>query len=887
MIEQSQVDRSRKAKPGPGAASWRTRIRGLLRGIVPTRAADHEAGLDDLGREQGQVKVRLLNGLVALTYLVLIHYPVNLRDGVPNWFAFLVAFIGFSVLLLVLGRYARKSSLLRRLIGNVGDVCAISYVMIATGTAGIPLFILYLSTTLGNGFRFGVWAMRASAALSLVGFAGVVFLSPEWRNLPLTVPIGVFLALMLLPAYTSHLIRQLASATRRAEEASAAKSRFIARMSHELRTPLTGILGTTELLEANKRLTREDRSLLQVIKESVKVSMRQIDNVLDFSKIEAGKLAVEQIDFDLHEVLNRAARLVRPVALEKGLRLVLRIDPAMPYELVGDPHHLNEILLNLLSNGIKFTEAGYVSLEARLVEAEQNSALIRFEVHDTGIGMDEDAAAHIFDAFSQADTSTTRRHGGTGLGTTIAKQLVELMGGRLQVRSAKGQGTVFVADVRFARQPLHDGRGDAVVGGLLGGVRLLLISKDRALGNRLSAAVREWGVSVSAQADVAEVPRLLARGIRLGSPLQLVLVDAGLAVDAGAAHALGDVLEKAALSATPVFLVGDVPAEEATLRAQGYAGALSGDLPSQLIFNVLHASFASEAMEDRAVVQVEPWAWSHPGRFRPRVLVADDNRTNLMILRKILERARYEVDTADNGNQALEMLQRHRYKVAVLDMHMPGRDGVEVMREYRFSRHGARTPVIMLTANATIDAKVESADAGADAYLTKPATASDVLSTIKKVLDDSQVHQFPVNAGTGVSQAVDVPLLNTEVIADLDRLYGDPGDMKSLLDTFESDSRRLLHELGTAIEAKDKARFHDLVHALKGNAANIGALRLVQLSYEVENLGVLDLYRDGRKLLEQFNGLLDQSLEAMREFMTAEGDDRQAAPGSPADPSLR
>src|SRR5690606_39072544 len=165
----------------------------------------------------------------------------------------------------------------------------ISYVMVATGTAGIPLFFLYLINALGNGLRFGIAAMRQSTLLGLAGFSAVVALSPAWRDLPVTVPIGVFLALVLLPLYATHLIRQLAAVTRRAEEASAAKSHFIARMSHELRTPLTGILGTAELLETNKRFTREDRALLRIIKDSVKVSMRQIDNVLDFSKIEAGK----------------------------------------------------------------------------------------------------------------------------------------------------------------------------------------------------------------------------------------------------------------------------------------------------------------------------------------------------------------------------------------------------------------------------------------------------------------------------------------------------------------------------------------------------------------------------------------------------------------------
>jgi two-component system sensor histidine kinase RpfC len=857
---------ARRTEAGRRAAPDRAGTRALLRlldgfGLGKRVRPDHE-----LGREQGQAMVRLVNSLVVFAYLIVCFHPIDLARGLPAWFVFSLAFIAFTVWMLYAARRATASSPTRRLVGIVSDVAAISYVMVATGTAGIPLFFLYLINALGNGLRFGIAAMRQSTLLGLAGFSAVVALSPAWRDLPVTVPIGVFLALVLLPLYATHLIRQLAAVTRRAEEASAAKSHFIARMSHELRTPLTGILGTAELLETNKRFTREDRALLRIIKDSVKVSMRQIDNVLDFSKIEAGKLAIEQVDFDLHEVLNRAVRLVRTVAAEKELRLMLRIDPALPFALVGDPHHLNEILLNLLSNAIKFTERGYVALEAHLLAADEGSALVRFEVHDTGIGMDPDVVERIFDAFSQADTSTTRRYGGTGLGTTIAKQLVELMGGRLDVASVKGKGSVFSAEIRFARQPQHDARGDAVVGGPLAGARVLLLSTEPALLERLTAATEGWGVTASAAGSIADALGFVARAMRLGNPVHAVLADSRLVFGTGGEHAAADFLEKTTLAATPVFLLAEPEPDAARLRQWGYAGALSYALPSDRLFNVLHASYTVEALNERGVVQVEPWAWGQSGRLKPRVLVADDNRTNLMILRKILERANFEVETAENGDQALEMLQRNRYKVAVLDMHMPGRDGVDVMREYRFSRHGARTPIIVLTANATMDAKVESADAGADAYLIKPATASDVLSTIKKVLDDTQVHELRIDGRASALPAQDAPLLNAEVLADLDRLYGDPDDMRSLMDTFEGDSRRLLQDLRAAIEARDQPRFRDLVHALKGNAANIGAVRLVQVCYEAEHLGVLEIHRDGRRLLEQVEALLAETLEALRRY---------------------
>lgn len=828
--------------------------------------------VDELGREQGQAKVRLANSLLVLLYLASYYYPIDFAAGYPIWLIFLGGFIAFSALILLLTLRAGKTSVLRRIVGNVGDVCAISGVMLMTAEMGIPLFIFYLSTTLANGFRFGLPAMIVSGVLSLAGFSFVLALSSVWQALPTTVPVGIVLSLVLLPAYAAHLIHQLAKATKQAEEASAAKSRFLARMSHELRTPLNGILGTTELLGSSKRLTREDRSLLDIIRDSVKISMRQIDNVLDFSKIEAGKLTIEQVNFDLHALLNRAVRLVRATALEKNLRLTLRIDPAIPYRLIGDPHHLHEVLLNLLSNAIKFTDKGYVSLEAHSIHADQASALVRFEVYDTGIGIEPNAVARIFEAFTQEDSDTTRRYGGTGLGTTIAKQLVELMGGALHVESTKGKGSVFAAEIRFACPPQDWTAGvDPVIASTVSGTQVLLVSKSEGLKEHMASLLAKWGASLKVASSVTDAVVFLGRSIRLGTPVDAAFIDGEAVFTRGGVHCANDFIEKAALSSTPVFLVCDVAPGETELRQWGYAGVLSYGMPGDLLFNVLHFSHAYEASIEPGVVQVEPWAWGGARRSRPRVLVADDNRTNLMILRKILENANFEVDTAENGEQALEMLLSTRYKVAVLDMHMPGFDGIDVIKQYRMMRVGARLPIIMLTANTTIDAKLESAEAGADAYLTKPATASVLISTIKKLLDDTEVHELKRKE---TSPTQDIPILDTEVITELDRLYTDPAEIARLLDTFDVEGRRLLLELRAALEKKDRARFFDLLHALKGNGANMGAVQLAQLCFETERkLG--NFPNETGVMLERLESAFAQASEALRGF-TGTGESRSA-----------
>lgn len=815
-----------------------------------------------LARERGQALTRCGVSSVVTIYLVLSHHPVHVLE---MWFLFCVSYLAFSVVVVGLALKDREHSILRRTLSNVADACAISYLMIATGEMGLPLFILYLFITLGNGFRFGISALLVSSVLCVVGFSAVIGFSDIWQAQS-NMAAGVLAGLIVIPAYAASLIRKLHEARLRAEEASAAKSHFLARMSHELRTPLNGILGTTELLGASKRLTREDRSLLEVIKDSVKVSMRQIDNVLDFSKIEAGKLVIERIPFDLHELLNRAVRLVRALAVEKSLRLTLRIDPTIPYELVGDPHHVHEVLLNLLSNALKFTERGYVSLEAHLLEQTENSVVVRFEVHDTGIGIEPQALARIFEAFSQEDTATTRRYGGTGLGTTIAKQLVELMDGELQVQSTKGKGSTFHADIRFGR-PASQPQSQPT----LAGMRVLCLTKDATLRAYLSSLAEKWSAGVTVVSTVAEAVGLLGRGIRLGNRVHVVLADSRCVFTSGGAHCAEDFLDKAAGSAAPVFLLCDVSPEKAQLREWGYAAAISYDVPASVLFHALHTGSAYDAEYERSVVQIEPWAWGKSKQPRARLLVADDNRTNLMILRRVLENASYEVDTADDGERALDMMLRNRYKAAVLDMHMPGLDGIAVIKQYRLMRRGARMPIVMLTANATVDAKLESAEAGADAYLTKPATAAEVVSTIKKLLDDTEVFDIS-SLRAEKTEAVttgEVAVLDTEVIVELDRLYGDPKEMNRLLDTFESEGRRLLNDLETAFTEKNHAAFSDHIHALKGNGANVGALRLAQTCREMEGCGLLEFRREGKEMLSRLASAFADAAKALREFTTA------------------
>lgn len=821
---------------------------------------------DFLLRERGQAVLRVVVCLILTLYLWAVDHSEMPSEGAPIRLLFIVAYTVLSAVLALWVTRSRASLPWRRYLANAGDVITISYLMAAAGENGIPLFVLYLWVTFGNGFRFGIRALFVSWVLSLVGFASVVAFGPIWQEHPALIA-GVFLALMLLPLYTGHLLRMLNAALSKAEEASAAKSQFLARMSHELRTPLNGIRGSVELLRNNRRMLPNERSLLDVIDDSVSVSLRQIDNVLDFSKLEAGKLTLEHADFDLCELLNSTMAIIRPAAAQKHLRLMLRFAPATPFALVGDIHHLRTVLLNLLSNAVKFTERGFVSLEVTSVNTTAaDSARLRFEVVDTGIGISPAALPRIFDSFAQEDTGTTRRYGGTGLGTTISKQLVELMGGHIGVQSVKGRGTLFWFEVPFAR-------GAAEHAALVpSDSSALLLSRDSDVTAAFKRALPQEQLLTADSEEAAS--ELLVRGLRLGNPVHLIFVDQDLGLSASGEHRLTGLIERAIAANAPLIWVADEPPPDDRLRDWGYAATLPRLPESALVHTMAHASPYAFGGADPKVVSIAPWIWDDRSGDRPRILVADDNRTNLMITRGMLERGGYSVDTVENGDDAAERLTTGSYRLAVLDMHMPGFDGPEVARQYRMARPRSRLPIIVLTANVSMAAQQACAEAGADAYLSKPVTARKLLSEVKRLLDENTVEVLSLADARRASSRADQAeqrkdVVDVSVLAELDRIYRDPRQLEALVHGYAYEGRETLKRLAGACKARNHAMYCDQVHALKSNAANVGAQRLMEVCRNAESIGVVEFMRERDRLLRNLDAEFADSVAALQQIIAA------------------
>jgi two-component system sensor histidine kinase RpfC len=412
------------------------------------------------------------------------------------------SFLLLSLLILVAGLVDPGVSLVRRVAGLLVD-CSFTTALLAMGEEpGAPLVGLYLWVSLGNGFRYGVRYLQLATLLSVLGFGVVIMLNPFWLS-HLAVASGILIMLAAVPLYASLLLKQLHGAVAREKQANLAKSQFLANMSHELRTPLHGVIGVADLLEATP-LNREQQQLIPIIRASADTLLQLIDKVLDIARIESGKHRVEVADFDLHRLVNGTLRMLQPQAEAKGLVLAGHIEPHTPFLLRGDGAHLRQVLINLIGNAIKFTEQGRVDLFVRSLGEGANLRL-HCEVTDTGIGIPAAAQGRIFESFTQADDSITRRYGGSGLGISIAKQLVELLGGQIGVTSREGHGSTFwlelpvVPQARPAREQLAAGPADPGGGlqvGVLAGV---------AVSMRVRELVAAWGGATRSKIGRAHV----------------------------------------------------------------------------------------------------------------------------------------------------------------------------------------------------------------------------------------------------------------------------------------------------------------------------------------------------------------------------------------------
>jgi two-component system, sensor histidine kinase RpfC len=677
-------------------------------------------GFRRLGDEYQQAVIRLV--IVGLIVIPTFLYYQSLTSHIA-----LILIILFSLSIFAHTRANNALNKKRITIAMVFDVLVASIAVYLTNDSGAIFMGAYLWFIIGYGFRYGRSMLISTYICSLAGFVVASLLSPYWQ-VHMVAFYGLLFTLVTVPSYALVLLTKLAEATAKAESASKAKSQFLSHMSHEIRTPLNGIVGACSLLAATP-ITKEQKKLFDVVHSSSELLVQLVNNVLDIAQIESGKIVSKVASFNLQHLVESTVNLFGPQVQAKNILLSYNIANDTPLMLHGELLHIKQVLINLIGNAVKFTESGSVSVSVKVTKQTENQARILFEIVDTGIGIEEGSIKTIFESFTQANSSIKNKFGGTGLGTTISKNLVAFMGGNLNVESTLGVGSKFWFEI----------------------------------------AVDKTSESQTESQTENQTASQMARN-----------------------------LVNTQASSSEVLVLSD--------------------------------------FKKPAKKQVKSY----------RVLVADDNEVNSMIITQILLQHNHQVDVVKNGELALDKLRDTDYDLMILDGNMPIMSGMEVIQIYQALNIGQpQVPIIMLSADATLDTIESYKEVGVSAYLTKPIEIDFLIQTIEDVVAQSTFKTAKVIDYTYAKQdSLNEPkLLDLSRLNSLKQLGSNSNFIDKLVLDFMADAEQRIALLNTYTKARDFIEIKACGHTLAGSAVNVGADELARLCESLSNIKPSDNFR--------------------------------------------
>ncbi|MBF0125022.1 MAG: response regulator [Magnetococcales bacterium] len=637
---------------------------------------------------------------------------------------------------------------------------------------------------------------------------------------------------------------QLQTARRVAEEASQAKSDFLANMSHEIRTPMNAIMGMTSLCMQTET-TPKQKDYLEKIATASKSLLRILNDILDFSKIEAGRLEMEAVPFRLDRILHNLANIVAFKVEERGLELLFKIDPALPVELVGDPYRLEQVLINLTHNAVKFTRQGEVVISVEQLSMVNDEVTLRFSVRDTGVGMTPEQRAKLFQSFSQVDSSTTRKYGGTGLGLAISKRLVEMMRGSIDVTSVPGQGSVFTFTVILSCPPPQATKTHPVSPSDLRGANVLVIDDNASAREILQEMLNSLSFHVITAPSGEAGLVALEEAERNQHACQLAIIDWKMPSMDGIETA-ARIKNHPNITRPPrTIMLTAFDDQSVRRRAEetGFDAFLTKPASYSTLFDAIMLVFGKDvgvttAIEATDVADVEA-TW---GVLRGmRVLLVEDNSFNQQVARELLELVGVEVTVAENGLEGVALVAKHSFDVVIMDLQMPVLDGYEATSRIRSDPAYTALPIIAMTANAMSGEREKCLAVGMNDYITKPIDMAQLFSALARAVPSMTAGRLPAALPVPSVPAVAAATPDLPVLPGLDQRYalnklgGNRQLYQRLLVKFHETQSQTADQLRQALADGERVVALRIVHTLKGLAGNIGARELQELCAKLEH----------------------------------------------------